>query len=334
MTKLKLLPFVMVVLGLMPVETMAGAPHGAELRLVRVRKLHDNAFYGDIIAWHGTMLVTFRDSNTHEGPGGKVAVLESRDEGATWRRTATLEKPEFSLFDPHFCALADGRLALHGGIRDNAGRHWRSYVAFSNDGIKWMEPRAILDQDQWLWRLTAHQDGSAYGIVYGCPPGKKFSQLLRTKDAVQFEPVTSLLTADYPNEATIRFAPDETACIVHRVEERSGHALLGVGRPPYRDWKWMDLGRFVGGPNLLLLPSGKWLVGGRCVEKPVRLQLGTVDITAGKYQPLLDLPSGGDCSYPGFLLHKGKLWVTYYSSHEGPTSVYLAELTLPDPSAR
>jgi len=38
------------------------------------------------------------------------------------------------------------------------------------------------------------------------------------------------------------------------------------------------------------------------------------------------LPSGGDTSYPGLLWHEERLWVSYYSSHEGKTSIYLAVL--------
>ena len=35
---------------------------------------------------------------------------------------------------------------------------------------------------------------------------------------------------------------------------------------------------------------------------------------------------GGDTSYPGLLWHDGVLWVSYYSSHEGKTSIYLARV--------
>jgi hypothetical protein len=38
------------------------------------------------------------------------------------------------------------------------------------------------------------------------------------------------------------------------------------------------------------------------------------------------LPSGGDCSYAGLVWHEGQLWVSYYSSHEGKTAIYLARL--------
>ena len=41
------------------------------------------------------------------------------------------------------------------------------------------------------------------------------------------------------------------------------------------------------------------------------------------------MPSAGDNSYPGLVLHEDVLWVSYYSSHDGKTSIYLAKLKLP-----
>ena len=43
---------------------------------------------------------------------------------------------------------------------------------------------------------------------------------------------------------------------------------------------------------------------------------------------MLRLASGGDTSYPGMLVHDGKLWVSYYSSHEGKAAIYLAKIPL------
>ncbi|UCD28439.1 MAG: exo-alpha-sialidase, partial [Planctomycetota bacterium] len=44
------------------------------------------------------------------------------------------------------------------------------------------------------------------------------------------------------------------------------------------------------------------------------------------YEPVLTLPSGGDCSYPGLVWHDGLLWMSYYSSHQDKTSIYLAKI--------
>ena len=47
---------------------------------------------------------------------------------------------------------------------------------------------------------------------------------------------------------------------------------------------------------------------------------------SGQMTDIVELPSKGDNSYPGFVWHGGKLWMSYYSSHEGKTSIYLAKI--------
>ena len=49
---------------------------------------------------------------------------------------------------------------------------------------------------------------------------------------------------------------------------------------------------------------------------------------SGRLTEFLRLPSGGDTSYPGMVYHEGLLWVSYYASHEGKTSIYLARVDL------
>ena len=53
-----------------------------------------------------------------------------------------------------------------------------------------------------------------------------------------------------------------------------------------------------------------------------------LDPTAGALTEFLTLPSGGDTSYAGLVWHEGLLWMSYYSSHEGKTSIYLAKVRL------
>ena len=52
-------------------------------------------------------------------------------------------------------------------------------------------------------------------------------------------------------------------------------------------------------------------------------------MTRQSYEPVLTLPSGGDTSYPGMVWHEKLLWMSYYSSHESKTSIYLAKIHLP-----
>jgi hypothetical protein len=52
-------------------------------------------------------------------------------------------------------------------------------------------------------------------------------------------------------------------------------------------------------------------------------------LTPTTLEPLIELPSSGDCSYPGLLWHDDSLHVTYYSSHEGgKAAVYYAKVKL------
>jgi hypothetical protein len=49
-------------------------------------------------------------------------------------------------------------------------------------------------------------------------------------------------------------------------------------------------------------------------------------VEAGRLTEFLKLPSGGDTSYAGLVWHEDLLWVSYYSSHEGKTAIYLAKV--------
>ena len=49
-------------------------------------------------------------------------------------------------------------------------------------------------------------------------------------------------------------------------------------------------------------------------------------MTVDGFTQKLQFPSGGDNSYPGFVMHKGVLWMSYYCSHEGKASIYLAKV--------
>lgn len=82
----------------------------------------------------------------------------------------------------------------------------------------------------------------------------------------------------------------------------------------------------LGGPNFLVLPDGKMWASSRSYPGGSRTVLARM--TAESYEPVLTFPSGGDTSYSGMVWHEGLLWMSYYSSHEGKTSVYLAKVKL------
>jgi hypothetical protein len=107
------------------------------------------------------------------------------------------------------------------------------------------------------------------------------------------------------------------------------HGHLGIARPPYTDWTWHDLGVQIGGPNMIQLPDGRFVAVVRLYDSPVRTSLCWLDPDKGTMTEALKLPSGGDTSYAGLAWHDELLWISYYSSHEGKTSIYLAKVKIP-----
>jgi hypothetical protein len=304
-----------------------------QAELVEVRKVWDRANHNaftDLIRFRDAWFCTFREGSSHVSPDGALRVLTSAD-GRDWASAARLTSPSADLRDPKLSVAPDGRLLLVGVsvTREGGKASYRSMTWASDDGHHWGEGRKVGDPDVWLWRAAWH-DGAAYGVGYSTTKDK-FVRLYRG-DAGHFEPIVSpLFDRGYPTEAALAFRPDGTGLCLHRRDGKGPEASAQLGRSsaPYTSWTWKDLGKPVGGPGLALLPDGRVVAGVRLYDGKVRTSLCWLDPEAGTLTEFLTLPSGGDTSYPGLVWHDDRLWVSYYSSHEGKTSIYLAKVKLP-----
>lgn len=309
----------------------AVAAHAAE-PAIPVRKIWDaaphNAFT-DLARFGEKWFCTFREGDGHVGGDGKIRVLVSTD-GERWESAALLVEESIDLRDPKLSTTPDGRLMLtlggsvYRGGKTLLGRQPR--VAFSKDGHDWTTPVRVLAEGDWLWRVTWH-DGTAFGVSY-TTGGDWQLTLYRSTDGLQWEKVAPLAVPDQPNETTLRFQADGTALALVRREAGNKQGWLGRATPPYREWSWQPVGRFIGGPNLLILPDGRLHAAGRDhTAAGPRTALGF--LTEGTWRADKMLPSSGDNSYPGMVWHDGALWLSYYSSHEGKSAIYLAKVPLP-----
>src|SRR5690348_2852427 len=138
--------------------------------------------------------------------------------------------------------------------------------------------------DYWLWRVTWHKK-VACGIGYVCGM-KKAVRLYQSTDGQNYETLVQMLRDEgYPNESSLVFLPDDTCpCLLH-CDEANG--LLGAARPPYKEWTWKDLGRRIGGPNMLRLPDGRLIAVVRLYDGKVRTAVCGVDAATGKLDELL-----------------------------------------------
>jgi hypothetical protein len=249
-----------------------------------------------------------------------------------------LDEPGIDLRDPKLAITPDGRLMVNMGASTYHGSKRlgiASRVAFaaSNGGSfgpprEVVFPKEIVTGGDWLWRVTWHKD-VAWGCVQQVFDAKRALRLVRSDDAIHYRQV-AMLEADGANETTLRFLSDDTMVAMIRSEGKPPLGRIGVARPPYTQWKFIETNKRFGGPNLIRLPGGAWLAGSRDYEPSARTALWRLDLDTGKFDGLLTLPSGGDNSYPGFVVDEKnrRLYVSYYSSHEGRAAIYLATLRL------
>ncbi len=313
-----------------------------------VTKIWDSAphsAFTDLIKYGGKYFCTFREGTGHvpskDGVGdGKIRILVSTD-GTTWESTALIAKEGFDLRDPKLSITPDGRLMVLIGAsvyRNGQMMSQAPYVSFTDKKAKiFTEPQpitidpAIQYDKNWLWRVTWDK-GTGYGVVYQYRSHEDWkAYLVKTSDGINYKLVTQLNVQGKPNESTVEMLKNnKMRIIVRREEANDGNGYLGYSGKDFTEWKWNDLGIRLGGPDIITLPNGRTIIATRSFRenKPHTALFGLDE--NGKAVELLELPSGNDTSYPGLLINKNELWVSYYSGHEGKTSIYLAKVKYKD----
>ena len=324
-------------------STVVQADETAEqTRIVSVERIWDRAEHSaftDLIRFEGDLYCTFREGSGHvPGQNGVIRVIRSRDD-MNWESVALLAEPHVDLRDPKLSLTPDGRLMLNTGASYYHGsdrKRIESRVFFrDHETGRFGEPhRVVLPETittgfDWLWRVTWH-DNWAWGCVQQVPPGEPRSlQLVRSRDGIRYEHVATL-DVGFPSETTLRFFPDATMLAMIRRGGKNPAGWIGQAKPPYTKWQFQASNQSFGGPNLIALPDGNWLAGSRGYGGKTRTELWQLDLKSSRFQHRVTLPSGGDTSYPGFVINenKNRLLVSYYSSHEGKAAIYLATLRL------
>lgn len=321
------------------------AAQSPQAELVSVQKIWDkgqhNAFT-DLIRFKNLFFCCFREAADHVGGDGVIRILISST-GDNWVDYASVAEPGVDLRDPKLEITPDGKRlylicggSVYGGTRELKGR--RPRYATSIDGKVWTPPQKLLAEGDWLWRVTVNPaDKKFYGVSYNGYPttgGPKFEPEWSLKsyssaDGSVWQLSSILQVPGQPNETTLRFLKDGRAVALVRREAGDRKGAIGVAQAPYREWQWTLLSVPLGGPNFIELPDGSLVAGSRGFGQTPGPHMVLSRMTTTGLEPLLELPSGGDCSYPGLCWHDGHLYVSYYSSHEGKTSIYLAKVKLP-----
>jgi hypothetical protein len=294
----------------------------------------------DLLHYKGAWLCAFRESDKHVyGKDGIIRIIQSRD-GKKWSSIAEFSEEGLDFRDPKLSVAPDGSLMLLIGVtiyKDKKYVSRQSRVGFSEDGISWSAFKKVVAPHEWLWRVTWHE-GVAYGATYRAsnlekPREEWHIKLFKSNNGIDYDQITQWEIHGYPSEATIHFLEDGTmVALVRRDKKGDNHAWIGTSKKPFVDWQWKDAHHHLGGPNFTILPDQSMWAAGRLVEATpygVFEKTCLAQMAIDSIKPVLILPSGGeDTSYPGLVFHEGEFWVSYYSSHEGTTAIYLAQIGL------
>jgi len=325
-----------------------------------------NAFT-DLAIWKGMYWLCYRRGTGH-GAGNSVEVVLRSNDLRRWREVRDFESPAgigdgCSAADGHFCVTPDC-LYLFIGTRNPT----RSFVTWSDDGVKWSEPRPLrLDGDDhpYTWRVR-WRDGRFYSAICHLEQGERPLDLIVSNDGVDWSSHTSIVGREelplYSEETELHWRPDgELWCVV-----RAENAAMYWSCPPYTKWEGGDLGAICDAP-VICESAGRTYLAGRVrlpgvvySGYPAQLQggawegqgngtTGLYHLTKGSIELIRHFPCGGDASYPGLIsTEPGKLAISFYSDiaywtgtvkpryfsewryKSTECDIYLAELNVPD----
>lgn len=326
---LVILPFLLVT------AVYAQMPRG-----VTVTKIWDEAphsAFTDLIQYKGNFYCSFREGEEHVfGADGTVRILSSKD-GKNWKSVADMRVPGIDLRDPKLSITPNGELmvTIGGSIYEGKtlkGR--RPHVSFSSDGENFSYPQEVTRDGEtpwgsWIWRVTWH-NGVGYAIDYQIGPDERRGpteiMLLKTTDGKHYSKVSDLDIDGFANESTIRFDKNGKMHVMVRRETGDQVGVWATSNAPFTNWSYEKMNYRLGGPNFLFDKDGNIIATSRIYEPEVYTGLLVNDGNNAQFKEILRLPSGGDNSYAGMLFKGKHLWLSYYSQHEGKSSIYLAKV--------
>lgn len=308
-----------------------------------------NAFT-DLARFKGKYYLAFRSCPDGHmvHPTSSIIVLAS-DDTKEWKQVHRFNVPLRDTRDAHFLVFKD-KLFVYTGTwysgpttlarEDYDLNKHLGYTGWTDDGVKWHSPIMLEGTfGHYIWRAAAFGD-KAYlcgrrniGFAVGVRgEGRKVESLMLESDDGLIWRKRAVFQEIAGDETAFMFEPDGSLIGIGR--RGNAPAQLLRSKPPYTNWDRKDLDRYIGGP-LITKWGNRYVVGGRHTTKEAGPKMSLCWLVGNKLHEFAEFPSGGDCSYPGFLeLAPNHALVSYYSSHEkdaaGKTiaAIYMAELVL------
>lgn len=301
----------------------------------------------DMIEWNGTFYLVYNREPTQLGsPLSKVVLMNSSDM-LNWTEIHTINLPGEDIRDPKLAVIGT-RLFVY--FLKNAGLIADPYATsyqFTDDGITWSTTADVAGQDGWLfWRPKTYDGVNYYVPAYWRE--HNMSKLLTSKDGINWTDVSMINEGRGNDETDCAFYPDGRLLVTSRLEgvgntaigDPNAGTLIAVAPPPYTSWTYYTstLTR-LDGPNLFNVSGQVFAFGRYQPERDILFtQLGSsfsnkrtalFSVEPDKLTYISDMPSSGDTSYAGVIIHDGQIYAEYYTSDVSKDYGWLLGMLLP-----
>jgi hypothetical protein len=284
----------------------------------------------DMIRWRDRFYLVHASSPYHFATEKCRLVIRSSGDARAWEKLSEVNIPGEDIRDPKF-AVIGGRLFLY-VLKSTRfiAEPYRTALRTSADGRTWT-PLVDIDPEGWLfWRPKTRDGRTWYVPAYWHEHGK--SILLESTDGVRWSQVSVIHEGDWNDETDIEFLPDGRMIATARLEgsdrwlgDKNASTLIALAAPPYTVWKSTKSHvTRLDGPALFSYNGKTYAVGRHNPDRVgffsyfgsilARKRTALYRVLGDRLVYLSDLPSAGDTSYAGVVLHDGHAYISYYTS--------------------
>ena len=153
----------------------------------------------------------------------------------------------------------------------------------------------------------------AYGFLY-IP---RFS-FVESDNGLDFRVIATPSIDGVATEASLALFDNEHLVSVVRVNRKN--AMIGLYNLKIQSFQWYDSGVRLDAPVLVNVGNEIYVCGRYFRDNIITTSIFRLNKTTYKLEFILDLPSGGDCAYPGLVYEKGLLYISYYNANKDGSS--------------
>ena len=299
------------------------------IKPLEVRKVYTNGKHNAFTAmrrFKGDLFLAFRASDAHNAGTGDVLVFRSK-EGKEWKQVFKFDVAKDDR-DPQMVVIND-KLYLYSPAMN--GKLMDTWVTTTSDGETWSDPAKVYETQFILWKPCVHD-----GIFYATAHKKDESSngkgrevhFVKSADGVKWEKVSLIRAGNWESETTMFFDDKHHATAFLRQKYGKPGAQVLESDPPYTEWKSRDAGvPHLSGHSVHTFKGVTYLLS-RYIQPDGKFGSMIYTFADGKLTPYCVMPAGGDCAYAEAVEDGDNMLVSYYSTHEGATNIYLAVVPL------